>query len=226
MLSNKIPSCRHELQKNSVKRAVNSTWDKAHRWVRDRLSPQAFKTYLVVVELTQGKPKAISKRVLKCRRGVSDKTIYNHSREMIHAKVMRAKTRKISRCRNAPNTYVLLDIDGRDLHLSMEKNYREKLVQTQKLTTPPRSARVESSPAMRKLFEQNGRLWKLLRRVADTKAHRLRKAEERTRRASEAMVGVHAGTIEPMSDAERRAYEAEMAILDARRAERLAGVGR
>jgi hypothetical protein len=191
---NKIASCRHELQRKTAKTSVNSaSWDKAHRWVRDRLSSQAFKTYLVYVEVMGATSRArrmVPKRLLASRRGVSGRTIYNHNREMIRAGVLRLQIHKISHKRNAPNTYILLGIDGRDLDFSMEKNFHEKPLQNLKLTTPPRVARVENNfPAMRRLYEQNGRLWKLLRRVADAKAHRLHKAEERTRMAMEASIG-------------------------------------
>ena len=191
----KISSCRHALQKKSD----NLLWDKAHRWVRERVRPQEFATYLVHVELGGGKPRRIPKRLLASRRGVTEKTIFNHNRALAKAGVLRFLIHKIGRRRNAPNTYILLDRDGRDLHLSREKIFHEKPVQISKPTTPPRAARVENHPpAMRRLFEQNGRIWKLLRRVTDAKAHRLRRAEERTRRASEANLGRWNGVFVPV----------------------------
>jgi hypothetical protein len=48
---------------------------------------------------------------------------------------------------------------------------------------------VEDQSATRKLYEQNGRLWKILRRMRNAKQHRLQRAVERTRRAMEAAVG-------------------------------------
>jgi len=193
--ASKIKSKSHQSRVNSRR------WDKAPRWVQGRLSPQALSTYLVFLHLIQGNSKRIPIRLLASRRRVSQKTIYNHVIEMIDAKVMRVMRFKIERCRNTPNLYILLDMDGGDLNLASEKNCREKRVQNLKPSTSHAASARESnnSPAVRKLFEQNGRLWKLLRKVRDAKRgkHQLHAAEDRCRRAMMANVGVYTGPKTP-----------------------------
>lgn len=82
---------------------------------------------------------------------------------------------------------------------------------------------VEEIEQRRAASEENRRWWREgeRHRWDGGKEHRLARAEERTRRASDAMVGVYTGPIVRMSDEDRENYKAEMAILDARRAERL-----
>ena len=191
-----VPSCLHHGNPKHLKKPVNSRrWDKAPRWVQERVSSQALKTYLVLQRLTSGHPRRLSKRLLASRRGVSTKTIYNHICELIAAKVMRAVYAKIGPCRNAPNLYVLLDIDGGDLHLAVERNCTEKLLQPLKPKAPPRAAGVEGmSSAERKLYEQNARLYELLHKARDGRRdqRQLHAARERTRRAVAANVGTQA----------------------------------
>lgn len=190
MLSPIVPSCLHTGKSKSHQRRVNSRrWDKAARWIQDRVSPQALKTYLVIQRLTSGQPRRLSKRLLASRRGVSTKTIYNHTSELIAAKVMRAVYSKVAYNRNAPNLYIFLDIDGND----MERNCTEKPLQTLKPNTP-RAVRVENHPpAMRKLYERNGDLLRRLRLREKRDAYRLQRAQDRTRRAMEASLGMYAG---------------------------------
>ena len=206
MLLTIVPSCLHEGNQNRHQTRVNSRrWDKAARWIQDRVSPQALKTYLVIQRLTSGQPRHISKRLLASRRGVSTKTIYNHMCELIEAKVMRAVYAKISRCRNAPNLYIFLDIDGRDLHLSVAKNCTEKPLQPLKLLTTPRVARVENHPpAMRKLYEHNANLLGRLRLREQREAYRLRAAQDRNRRAMQASVGLYEGPVIEWDEEELR----------------------
>jgi len=197
MLLTIVPSCLHEgNQKRHQTRVTSRRWDKAARWIQDRVSPQSLKTYLVLQRLSSGQPRHISKRLLASRRGVSTKTIYNHTCELIEAKVMRAVYVKISRCRNAPNLYIFLDIDGQDLHLSVAKNCMEEPLQPLNPLTTPRVARVENHPpAMRKLYEHNANLLGRLRLREQREAYRLRAAQDRTRRAMQVNVGVYAGPV-------------------------------
>lgn len=194
-----VASWRHNNNHPNGKSRVNTVssrrrWDKAPRWIQERVSSQALKTYLVLQQLTQGKPTRLPKRLLASRRGVSSKTIYNHLCELIAAKVVRAAYAKVSACRNAPNLYVLLDIDGGDLRWGMERNCTEKPLQTLKPKATAREAlRVENHPPMvRRLFKIVGRLYRQRHKPrVESKGHehRLRAARERTRTASQASLG-------------------------------------
>jgi hypothetical protein len=197
-----VQSCLHSDNPKRHQRRVNSRrWDKAPRWIQERVSPQALKTFLVYLQLTHGLPRRIPRRLLASRRGVSMKTAFNHTQELIAAKVLRAVYTKIDRKRNIPNLYILLDIDGKDLNSSSAINYMEKKVQSLKPSTP-RAVRVENhSPAMRKLYEHNSRLLKQLRKQEDRKAWRLEKARRRNEMALKACVGM-TWTGPVMSDAE------------------------
>ena len=199
-----VPSCLHASnRKNNPSPVKSRRWDRAPRWVQDRVSSQSLKTYLLIQRLTNGKPRRLPKRLLASHRGVSTKTIFNHICELIDAKVLRAVYAKIGPRRNAPNLYVLLDIDGGDLHLTQEKNCTEKLVQTLKPKATPREARVVNHhPAMRKLYEHNARLFRQLREARNSKrsAYRLQAAKERTRRAMAASVGVYTGPKSEISE--------------------------
>jgi len=179
-----VPSCLHHGNPKHLQKRVNSRrWDKAPRWVQERVSSQALKTYLVLQRLTSGQPRRLSKRLLASRRGVSTKTIYNHICELIAARVMRAEYAKVSACRNAPNRYILLDIDGGDLHLAVERNCTEKQEQILKPKATAREARrVENHPpAMQKMYGLIGRLFKHRHKAGPSKGHqyRLQAARER-----------------------------------------------
>jgi hypothetical protein len=118
------------------------------------------------------------------------KTAFNHTTELIAAKVIRAVYTKIASNRNAPNLYVFLDVDGRDLQHPAAINYMEKKVQNLKLTTPPRGAREGNTfPAMRRLYERNAELLRRLRKREAREKWQLERAQRRTRGAMEAAVG-------------------------------------
>lgn len=217
-----VSPCLHRGNTPNVQRSVKTRrWDKAPRWIQERVSSQALKTYLVLQQLTQGKPMRLPKRLLASRRGVSSKTIYNHLCELIAAKVVRATYAKVSACRNAPNLYILLDIDGGDLRWGMERNCTEKPVQTLKPKATAREARrVENHPpVVRKLYNLVGRLYRHRHKTGGQSkghAYRLQAAEERNRRALEATVGVYTGPRAPEMD------EADLAAFRARQAAKVA----
>jgi len=103
-------------------------WQKCLLWVRDRVSPQAFVTYLVTLEMNgMFSPPPLEKKAIANKRRVHPKTVYNHAIELEAANVWRIERTKKSRRRNAPNRYIPLDIDGRPLHLKQETICTEKI---------------------------------------------------------------------------------------------------
>jgi hypothetical protein len=230
MLSPIVASSLHSGNTKSHERRVNSTsssrrWDKAPRWIQDRVSPQAFKTYLVIGQLTCGQKKRISKRFLASRRKVSTKTIYNHQCELERAKALRLGRHKVRHDRNAPNLYILLDIDGQELHRSPERNCMEKKVQILKANTPPRTARVEDSSIVRSMYRVIGDLQRRLRKCGSGKKWHLRRAEERCRLALRAGVGVNRAPVVPITDEERGRHDADIARFRAEREAKIAAEG-
>jgi hypothetical protein len=138
-------------------------WRKVPDWVADRLSGPAVKTYLVILRLSNGKPARIPLRLIAARREQDMRTMRNHLREMYSAGVLRVVRTVIAKHKNAHNLYILLDIDGSDLHLQKPKNFRQKPVQILKKTKTPLARSVERRehnhpPALRALHEYNGRL--------------------------------------------------------------------
>lgn len=132
-------------------------------WVADRLSGPAVKTYFVILQLSHGKPARLPVRLIAARRGLEQRMIRYHLAEMARAGVLRVVAKRIGPRMNDHNTYILLDIDGRDLHLVSAKNCREKPIQILKGLKAPLARAVERRehdhpPAMRKLHEHNARL--------------------------------------------------------------------
>lgn len=106
----------------------------------------------------------ICHRHLAKLRGVkSTETIRLHVRAMERAGVLRTVHKRIAPKRNAPNLYILLDIDGRDLVVAYPQKKLQETISRLRTNTPPPRRRDNHPPAMRKLYEENGRLQAQLR---------------------------------------------------------------
>lgn len=217
MSTHKTTICRHQLQHRSCeksgKRADSMVWRKVPDWVADRLSGPAVKTYLVILRLSNGKPARIPLRLIAARREQDMRTMRNHLREMYSAGVLRVVRTVIAKHKNAHNLYILLDIDGSDLHLQKPKNFRQKPVQILKKTKAPLSRSVERRehnhpPALRALHEHNGRLMSENRGLRLILKSRRHESEERMR----AKLSVGAVWIDPQRPKARLLSEEELQI--------------
>jgi hypothetical protein len=160
-------------------------------------------------EFKGGKPCIVPFRLMAAKLGVHERTAQAHVYRLEKLGELGVRRKRIAHRRNAPNLYTFPKLAGFLIEKENGEITVEKPEQIKKLTAPPRAARVENHfPAMRRLYEHNGRLWKLLRRVADAKAHRLHKAEERTRIAMRAGIG-SLGYCPKPSEAEIAAKQAQ-----------------
>lgn len=172
---------RNELEKRYAPRNPRP-WQKSYIWARDLVSPSVYMTLLILAELCGDLyPPEIALRVIASRRDLEVRTIQNHLKALEKAKIIRIERRKISWCRNTPNRYILLDINGEPLYLIHARNCREKLNTESNTTTAPQERRVDSGnrtfqddhpPAMRSLYELNGRLMRSRHhRAAETRQY-------------------------------------------------------
>lgn len=140
-------------------------WDKSHRWVRRLLHPTVTETYMCILESGR---RRICVRHLAALRGVSVRTVRYHLGAMERARVLRVVRTRIGPRKNAPNIFILLDIDGTPLGSAYPAtDCREKPDRKIKPTTPPPARRRHQNhfPQMHKLYNQNGLLMAQLRGV-------------------------------------------------------------
>lgn len=134
-------------------------WYKIPRWVSGRLSGPVFKTYFDLVSLL-GTRRRICHRHLASVRGVSTETIRLHVRAMERAGVLRTVHTRIGPRRNAPNRYILLDLDGTDLAFPYpQTKLQGKPSRSLNTKAPPRARRGVDNhpPIIRKLYGLVGR---------------------------------------------------------------------
>lgn len=190
-------------------------------------------------------------RLLAAKLGVHPRTAQEQILALEKAGELGVRRVRITPRRNGPNVYTFPKLQGFISDGPHGENTVEKLETSEiKATTPAREnprAAIEARRAqdredhhrMRERYEAAGREWMEAKTKAREenrrwwregerhrwdggRSHRLARAQERTRMAMQAMVGVNTAPIQPMSEVERLEYKAEMAALDARQAERLA----
>jgi hypothetical protein len=143
-------------------------WQKAYVYAKRLVSPSAFVTLLDIAELNGDLfPPPVAIRLIANRRGLAMRTIQRHTEELKRANILRIEYSKITWCRNTPNRYIPLDMNGEPIHLIHVRNVVEKLKTELKTTTAPQERRIvpvsrtregDHPPAMRSLYELNGRL--------------------------------------------------------------------
>jgi hypothetical protein len=235
MLSTKISSCRQELQQNTGKSSKPSSFTMVPDSIdRHALSSGAKDSLRKLTRLIRrlGGVCDWPERRIAARLGLCRGTYRDHRRKLEATGQIELERRRREGCRL--NDTNILRLGGGGLKIQPQK--QSEVLTT---TTPAPTAQVsiaksdkpknalqrfwesrfaqdrKDSDWRRDQYQRKATFWD------SVKGWQLEKARERTRRASEAMVGMYTGKIERMSDAEWRAYEAEMAILDAKRDERL-----
>lgn len=132
-------------------------WCQVPQWVAARLTGPVLKTYIHLRNLRRIH-RRICHRHLAALCGVSQETIRRHVRAMERAQVLRTVHTCIGPRRNAPNLYILLDVDGRDL---ISPYPHKRVVEKQPrvvANTPPSRRHDNHPPAMRKIFEAYARV--------------------------------------------------------------------
>lgn len=181
------------------------SWYKTPAYAIDLVSGPVLKTLLCIIELNGDLPPAeLPSRLLASRRGVDPKTIYNHCRALEKANVLRILRGKTSWCRNTPNRFIPLDVNGEPLYLNAARNCREKIkteLKTNTAKTDPvnREREDDHPPAMRRLYELNGRLMR---------SRHERRDQTRQYFAYRANVGVYSPAAEEQPTAEQQLSDA------------------
>jgi hypothetical protein len=148
--------------------AGSRPWIKAYTWARDLVSASQYVTLLHLAELNGDLyPPEIAVKLIAHRRHLSERMIRYHLQALEKAKIIRIERCKISWCRNTPNRYILLDINGEPLHLIHARNCREKIKTELNTNTPPPERRIvpvsrtregDHPPEMRERYEKVGRV--------------------------------------------------------------------
>lgn len=131
-------------------------WCQVPQWALSRLPAPVVPTYIHLKILLRSR-RRICHRHLASQRGVCIETIRLHVRAMERAGVLRTVHKRIGPRRNAPNLYILLDIDGRDLVVAYPQKKLQETISRLRTNTPP-SRRLNHSPALRKVYDWNARL--------------------------------------------------------------------
>ena len=173
-------------------------------WVAERVSAQALQTFFVLLEYDYSAgipPDRVDQRKLAHQRGVSVRTFQRHAEELEKAKIIRIDGQKKSWCRRYANRYILLEMDGTPCYLNRATNVVEKIKTVINTTTPAEGGRLASHqerpsdhpPAMRKLYEQIGDLYRRLQAATGGNS----REETRQRLAAEARRGMYDPTTPP-----------------------------